>query len=89
MGWLPPQKGELGGVSGSGQNSSSSNVPENIHTKFQDNLTKFQDFGILGGSPPLGGEGGGGEISENRQNSSSSNAPENIYSEFQDNLTKF
>ena len=27
----------------------SSNVPETTHTKFQDNRTKFRDFGILGG----------------------------------------
>ena len=26
--------------------TSSSNVPETIHTKFQDNRTKFRDFGI-------------------------------------------
>ena len=39
-----PKKNELGGVSENGQNSTSSDVSEYIHAKFQDNLTKFRDF---------------------------------------------
>jgi len=60
-GWgdFPTQGGKRGGISENRQNSSSSNVPENIHTKFEDNRTKFREFGILGGEvPPWGANGG-------------------------------
>ena len=56
-------RGEQGGISENGQKSSSSNVPENKHTKFQDIRTKFRDFGIFWGKSPLGVEWGG--VSEN------------------------
>ena len=62
-GGISPPGGEREGISENGQNSSTSNVLENIHTKFQDNLTKFRDFGILGGKfPPGGGMRGNFEI---------------------------
>ena len=44
--------GERGGISENGHNSSSSNVPENTHIKFQENRTKFREF--LGEVPPWG-----------------------------------
>ena len=60
FGEVLPSGGESGGLSENEQNSSSSNVPENIHTKFQENRTKFPDFWNLGGkSPPEGGGMGG------------------------------
>ena len=56
----PPQGGNGGEFRKNRQNSSSSNVLENVHTKFQDNLIKFRDFVILGGEvPPWGGRMGG------------------------------
>ena len=59
---FPPRRG-TGEVSENGQNSSSSNVLEHRHIKFQENLTKLRDFRILGGeSPPGGGKGNGGEF---------------------------
>ena len=54
-GGFPPQGGEREGISENGQNSSTSNVLENIHTKFQDNLTKFRGF-FLGGEVTPGGK---------------------------------
>ena len=60
---------------------------ENIHTKFQDNLTKFRDFGILGGKSPPGGRMGG--ISENWRGHSLSNGVQSIHTEIQGNRTIF
>ena len=58
-GGISPPGEERERISENGQNSSTSNVLENIHTKFEDNLTKFQDFEVLGGkSPPWGGDEG-------------------------------
>ena len=62
-------------------------MPEYIHTKFQDNLTKFRDFGILGGKSPPGGRMGG--ISENWRGHSLSNGVQSIHTEFQGNRTIF
>ena len=63
-------------------------MPENIHTKFQDNRTKFRDFGILGGEDPsLGGDGG--EFRNAGKGIRLKNVVQSIHTKFQGNLTIF